>query len=218
MSDFFKAVRTLCAAEWLLGGRRGLGLLGALLFFILAAALFPLALGPWPDLLTQAGVGALWMAAFFASLLTQDQMWTADLRDGTLDLYLLSPLPLAGIALGKMLAHWSLAGLLPALAVPLAAPFFNLDGAMLMPLSLALALGTLVLSLGGGVVGALVLGARVSGTLLPLLLLPLYVPVLVFGVEAHAARTALLFLAAMAAVLLPLAPLVAAALLRRAAG
>ncbi|MCQ8241500.1 heme exporter protein CcmB [Rhizosaccharibacter radicis] len=199
--------------------------LGAVLFLLLAGALFPLALGPSPDLLRRMAPGILWVCALLAALLPLDRLFGADGEDGTLDQLLLAGLPPAGLALAKMAAHWLSTGLPILLA---AGPLGMMLGfpAAGLPVTLGgLLMGGLCLSLLGGMGAGIVLGARRGGILLPLLVLPLATPALIFGAAASdavlsgASPTAdLLLLGAFTAAALPLAPLAAAAGLRAAAG
>lgn len=192
-------------------------------FFLLVAALFPLALGPEPQLLLRIAPGILWVAALLAALLSLDRIFLADREDGSLDLLHLAPLPLEGVVLAKLLAHWLASGLPLVLAGPLIALLYGLPGPAYPVLLAALLLGTPALSAVGAVGAALTLGARRGGILLPLLVLPLYIPVLIFGATAIDAslaglspRPQLLLLAAFALAALPLAAFAGAAALRQA--
>lgn len=213
MLEFFRISGAVFYAELSQTGRRGAGLYLGMGFFTLTALLFPFALGPYPDLLQRAGVGALWICAMFASLLTQEAIWVLDFEDGTFDILALSPQPLSGVVFGKMLAHWILSGVPLAVLAPLLGLFFSLPPEVLPGLSLCLLAGTFILSFAGGVAAILSLGARKSGVLLPLVLLPLYIPVLIFGVSGS-----LYFLLAAVSVTLSVCPLLGALCLRRALG
>ncbi|HST76211.1 MAG TPA: heme exporter protein CcmB [Acetobacteraceae bacterium] len=204
--------------------RHGSDSLAALLFFVIAAALFPLAIGPAPETLGRIAPGIVWVCALLAALLPLEKLFGADFDDGSLDLLLLSGLPPPAVAAAKAAAHWLVTGLpLLLAAAPLAVMLRMPEGAI--PALLAgLLPGTLLLSLLGATGAALVLGARRSGVLLPLLVLPLAAPVLIFGVAAVEAasggqspRPHLLLLAALLAAALPLCPLAAGAALRQAA-
>lgn len=204
--------------------RHGADTMAALLFFVVAASLFPLAIGPAPETLGRLAPGIIWVCALLAALLPLDRLFGADLEDGSLDQLLLSGIPPSLIALAKAVAHWLVTGLpLLVAAVPLAVMLRLPEDAM--PALLAgLLPGTLLLSLLGTTGAAIVLGARRGGVLLPLLVLPLAAPVLIFGVAAADAasiglpvRPHLLLLAAMLAAALPLCPLAAGAALRGAA-
>jgi heme exporter protein B len=214
----------LLARELRLSLRHGADTLGAVLFFVLAGSLFPLAIGPAPEVLARLAPGVVWVCALLAALLPLDRLFGADLEDGSLDQLLLSGLPAPLIALGKAVAHWLTTGApLLVAAAPLAL-MLRMDPAALPVLLAGLALGTLALSLLGTMGAAIVLGARRGGVLLPLLVLPLATPVLIFGAAAAdaagaglSARPHLLLLSAVLAAALPLCPLAAGAALRSAA-
>jgi heme exporter protein B len=193
------------------------------LFFVLTAALFPFGVGPAPNLLALMAAGVIWVTALLAVLLSLERLFLADYEDGSLELLVLSPPALEVCVLGKVLAHWLTTGLPLIAAAPLIGLLFNMDAAGLPVLVLAMALGTPSLSLIGAVGAALTLGARRGGVLIPLLVLPLNIPVLIFGVAAVdanlaglSARPHLLLLAALLLVSLFVAPLAAAAALRQA--
>ena len=193
------------------------------LFFVLVAAIFPFGVGPEPNLLARMAPGVIWVAALLAVLLSLERLFLADYEDGALELLILSPLPLELVVLGKALAHWLTTGLPLIAAAPLIALLYNMDSAGLAMLILAMALGSPSLSLIGAVGAALTLGARRGGVLIPLLVLPLNVPVLIFGVGAIdatlaglGARPHLLILGAILLVSLAVAPLAGAAALRQA--
>jgi heme exporter protein B len=203
--------------------RHGADTLAALLFFLLAAALFPLAIGPAPETLGRLAPGIIWVCALLAALLPLDRLFGADQEDGSLDQLLLCGQPAGVVAAAKALAHWLTTGLpLLVAAAPLAVMLRMPEEAI--PVLLAgLLPGTAVLSLLGSAGAALVLGARRGGVLLPLLVLPLSAPVLIFGVGAADAVTGglsprphLLLLVAFFAGALPLCPLAAGAGLRSA--
>lgn len=201
------------------GGDTGL-VLG---FFVLAVVLFPLGVGPEPAILARIGPGIIWVAALLAALLSLDRLFQTDYEDGGLDLLALSSLPLELAVLAKTAAHWVSTGLPLVVASPFLAFAVDLDPAAIPILVLSLLIGTPALSLIGGVAAALSLGARRQGVLLSLLVLPLYVPPLIFGagaVEASAvglpARAHLLLLGALTLAALPLAPWASAAALRQA--
>lgn len=203
--------------------RHGADTLGAMLFFLLAGSLFPLALGPSPDLLRRIAPGIVWVCALLATLLPLDRLFGAELEDGALDQLLLCGLPPSTIALAKMVAHWLTTGLPLLLAAGPLAIMLGLHTAFLPVLLGGLVLGTLSLSLIGGMAAAIVLGARRGGVLLPLLVLPLATPALIFGAAAvdaaqfgQAFMPELLLLAAFLAGALPLCPIAAGAGLRAA--
>lgn len=195
--------------------------LAAVMFFVLVAALFPFGVGPSPELLARMAPGVLLAAALLAALLPLDRLFGAEAEDGSLDQLLLSGLHPAAIAAMKALAHWITTGVPLVVAAPLAAALLNLPVEAMAAAMTALALGSAILSLLGAAGAALTLGARRGGVLLPLLVLPLAIPVVIFGaaaIEAAAsgleARPYLLLEAAMLALTIPLAPLAAGAALR----
>jgi heme exporter protein B len=194
------------------------------LFFVLAAALIPFAVGPEPNLLARLAAGVIWVTALLAVLLSLERLFLADFEDGSLDLLVLLPTPLGLTVLAKALAHWLTTGLPLIAAAPLIAVLYGMDAAALPALALAMLLGTPSLSLIGAVGAALTLGARRGGVLIPLLVLPLNIPVLIFGVAAIdaamaglSARPHFFFLAAILLLMLVVAPIAAAAALRQAA-
>ena len=213
--------RAVLSRELRLSLRHGADTFAVLLFFLLTATLFPLAIGPSPEILGRLAPGIVWVCALLAALLPLDRLFGADLEDGSLDQLLLSGLPSPFIAGAKALAHWLTTGLpLLVAAAPLAA-MLRMPEEAIPVLLLGLLPGTLLLSLLGAMGAAIVLGARRGGVLLPLLVLPLAMPVLIFGVAAADAaaegmtpRPHLLLLAAMLAAALPLCPLAAGAALR----
>ncbi len=213
----------LVARDLRLALRHGADTLGALLFFLLAGSLFPLALGPSPELLRRMAPGIVWVCALLAALLPLDRLFGAELEDGALDQLMLCGLPAAALASAKMAAHWLTTGLPLLLAAGPLAIMLGMRATTLPVLLAGLALGTLVLSLIGGMAAAIVLGARRGGVLLPLLVLPLATPALIFGASAVDAVQSgspftphLLLLAAFLAGALPLCPLAAGAGLRAA--
>lgn len=156
----------------------------ALAFFILAVLLFPFGLGPEPDLLARIAAGILWVVALLASLIALDRLFAEDFQDGSLEQLALAPLPLPLVVLAKLGAHWLATGLPMVILAPLLALMLHMDPAGLPALIGSLLLGTPCLSFIGAVGAALVLGARRGALLLPLLILPLYIPVLIFGTAA----------------------------------
>ena len=213
----------LLARELRLSLRHGSDTLAAVLFFLIAAALFPLAIGPAPETLGRIAPGIVWVCALLAALLPLDRLFGADLEDGSLDLLLLSGLPASAVAAAKAMAHWLVPGVPLLLAAGPLAVMLRMPEEAIPVLLAGLLPGTVVLSLLGTAGAALVLGARRGGVLLPLLVLPLTAPVLIFGVAAADAasgglspRPHLLLLAALCAGALPLCPLAAGAGLRGA--
>jgi len=207
-----------------LSARHGADTMAALLFFLVAASLFPLAIGPAPETLGRVAPGIVWVCALLAALLPLDRLFGADHEDGSLDLLLLSGLPAFGVAGAKAMAHWTATGIPLLLVAGPAAVMLRMPQEAIPALLLGLLLGSPLLSLFGSLGAAIVLGARRGGVLLPLLVLPLLTPVLIFGVSAADAvsnglspRPHLLLLAAMLAAAAPLCPVAAGAALRAAA-
>jgi heme exporter protein B len=180
----------LLARDVRLAFRQGGGGLLAVGFFAVVCTLFPFGVGPEPDVLRRIATGVVWVAALLAALLSLDRLFQADLEDGSLDLLALSATPLELLVLAKCLAHWLTTGLPLVIAAPVLAALLNLDATAWPVLILALALGTPALSLIGAVGAALTVGVRRGGVLLSLLVLPLVVPVLIFGVAAVEAAAA----------------------------
>ncbi len=180
MTGFFRIV----GHELRLSVRGGIGSLVALIFFVVTVALFPLGVGPELEVLGRIAPGVVWVAALLAAMLSMERLFQTDYEDGTLELLALSPLPLELVVLAKCLAHW-LSTALPLIIVsPVLSLLVNMSADGLVMLILAMLLGTPTLSLIGGVGAALTVGARRGGVLLALLVLPLYIPVLIFGVGA----------------------------------
>jgi heme exporter protein B len=218
-----RAFLALLRRDLRLALRRGGDSLQPLLFFVIAAALFPLGVGPAPEILARIGTGVIWVLALLAVMLSLERLYQADAEDGTLELLGLSVLPLELAALAKCAAHWLSSGLALVIASPLLALLLQLPGEAIGVLALALLLGTPTLTLIGSIGAALLLGARRGSVLLALLVLPLYIPVLIFGVSAVegevmglSGRPQLLILAAMLLGALALAPFASAAALRLA--
>jgi heme exporter protein B len=156
----------------------------ALFFFVVVTALFPLGVGPEPQMLRIMAPGVIWVAALLASMLSLARMFTDDYADGTLEQLVLSAYPLPLLVTGKIAAHWLASGLLLAAIAPLLALQFDLSGSTTVVLVLSLLLGTPLLSLVGAIGAALTVGVRGAAVLVAVLVLPLYVPVLIFGVGA----------------------------------
>lgn len=155
-----------------------------LLFYIIVVSLFPLATSPERTVLATIGPGVLWVAALLASLLSLPRLFAGDHGDGTLEQIALSPHPLEALVSGKIVAHWLTTGLPVVVLAPVLGMQYAMDAESLAVLTLSLLLGTPVLSLLGAIGAALTLGLRGGGSLLALLILPLYVPVLIFGAGA----------------------------------
>ncbi|MGQ3026983.1 MAG: heme exporter protein CcmB [Ferrovibrionaceae bacterium] len=206
-----------------LGLRQNGTMVATLTFFVLAVALFPLGVGPEPATLARIAPGVVWVAAQLAATDSLDRLFQADYEDGSLELLLLEPLPLELAVLAKCLAHWLLTGLPLTLISPLLGVLMQLHPDGLVVLTLAMAAGTPALSLIGAIGAALTVGVRRGGVLLSLLVLPLMIPVLIFGVAAVdaatqglGARPHLLLLGGLSVGALALSPLAAAAGLRLA--
>jgi heme exporter protein B len=214
---------SLLRRDLLLVLRQGGDALITLAFYLLAVMTFPFGVGPEPALLARIAAGLLWTMALFAALLSLDRLFQQELEDGGLEQLALSPLPLEWSFLAKALAHWLATGLPLLLAAPLLGLLLRLETPAIPVLMLALGLGGPALTLVGAVGAALTLGARRGAVLLPLLVLPLYVPILIFGVAAVdaassglAAKPHLMLLGAYLLAALPLAPWAGAAALRLA--
>ena len=164
--------------------RRRSDLASVLFFFIIVVSLFPLGVGPQPELLRTLAPGVLWVAALLATMLSLPRLFADDLRDGTLEQLALAPQPLALAVIGKVLAHWLVSGLPLTLLAPVLGLQFDLAPDALLTLTLALLIGTPALSGIGAIGAALTLGVRGGGVLVSLLVLPLYIPVLIFGAGA----------------------------------
>lgn len=174
----------ILSRDILLALRRRTDVLTTLFFFIIVVSLFPLGVGSEREQLRALGPGVVWVAALLASMLALERLFAADYDDGTLEQLLLTGQPLALLVLSKVIAHWVLTGLPLVLIAPLVGMQYHLSGAAVLVMMAALAVGTPVLSLIGAIGAALTLGLRGGGILLSLLILPLYVPVLVYGAGA----------------------------------
>ncbi len=204
-----------------LGMRQKGEVLTPLVFFVVIASLFPLGVGPESALLLRMAPGVLWVSALLAAMLSLQRMFATDYADGSLEQMVLSPTPLGLLVLAKALAHFVMSGLPLVLMAPVLGLQFGLDSRALGILMLSLLLGTPTLSLIGSIGAALTLGVRGAGVLLSLLILPLYIPVLIFGagaVEADAAGMGiaghLSLLAALLVLSLFFSPLATSAALR----
>ncbi|MDR2000996.1 MAG: heme exporter protein CcmB [Zoogloeaceae bacterium] len=180
MSAFLSIVRR----DLLLAMRRKSEVLTALFFFIIVVSLFPLGIGPESALLRKIAPGIIWVAALLSTMLSLNRLFATDHADGTLEQMVLAPTPLGLLVAGKILAHWLVSGLPLVLLAPVLGLQFDLDPSALGILIVALLLGTPLLSLIGAIGAALTLGVRGGGVLLSLLVLPLYIPALIFGAGA----------------------------------
>jgi heme exporter protein B len=167
-----------------LAARRRVDALLPLVFFIVAISLFPLGVGPEPQVLRHIAPGVVWVCALLATMLSVQQLYASDQADGSLEQLLLAPQPAIVVACAKSLAHWLVNGAPLVVAAPLVGVLFGLSGPALGSLVIGLLLGTPVLSLLGGLGAALTLGLRSAGMLLILIVLPLTIPVLIFGAGA----------------------------------
>lgn len=211
----------LLRRQLVLGVRRPIEIGNPLLFFAMVVALFPLGLGPDPAALAGFAPGVLWITALLSSLLTSDAVFRSDFDDGSLEQLLLSPQPLFLSVLAYIGAHWLMTGFLLALVSPVFAVMLNLSTAAMGTLMASLLLGTGILSLLGCVGASLTVGLKRGGVLISLLILPLYIPVLIFGsasvqaaVDGLPAAPYLAILGAMLSLAIALAPLAVAAGLR----
>ncbi len=208
--------------DLLLAMRRRTDALTTLFFFIIVVSLFPLGVGTEERILRELGPGVVWVAALLASMLALERLFAADYDDGTLEQMLLTGQPLSLLVLAKVVAHWLLTGLPLVIIAPLVAMQYQLPDVAIRFMMLSLLLGTPVLSLIGAIGAALTLGLRGGGILLSLLILPLYIPVLVYGagavtvsmIEIGDTQPYLYLLSAFLMIALIFAPLAAAAALR----
>ena len=219
MSSFspFPVFKWIVVRDLTLAWRRRADFLSTLFFFVIVASLFPLAVGPETRLLRSIGPGVVWVAALLASMLSVGRVFANDYQDGTLEQMLLTPQPLYLVVLAKIFAQWLVAELPLILIAPLIGVQFGLSSDSLLVLFISLVIGTPVLSLVGSIGAALTLGLRGGGLLIALLVLPLYVPVLIFGagaVGSESPQANLYLLAALLALSIVFAPWATAAALR----
>lgn len=217
----FELFKITFKRDLLLAYRRKSELVNPLIFFLIVITLFPIGVSPDPTFLASLAPGLLWVAALLATLLSMDSLFKADFDDGSLEQLLLSPQPLFLVVLAKITAHWLLSGLALTLVAPLLAVMLFLPAEGMPGLMLSLLLGTPTLSLIGAIGAALTVGLRRGGVLISLLVLPLYIPVLIFGSSAvQAAVTGLplggylALLGALLALALALAPIATGAALK----
>ncbi|MCA1575918.1 MAG: heme exporter protein CcmB [Acidobacteria bacterium] len=214
-------LRWIVWRDLILAWRRRSDILSTVFFFVIVVSLFPLGIGPETQLLRSIAPGVVWVAALLASMLSLGRLFANDYQDGTLEQLLLTPQPLFLVVLGKVLAHWIIAELPLVLIAPLVGVQFDLSKQTLWVLFVSLLLGTPILSLIGSVGAGLTLGLRGGGVLISILILPLYVPALIFGAGAVEATIIgvtpapnLYLLGAFAVVSLLFAPWAASAALR----
>lgn len=215
------AIVAVAKRDLLLAWKRPGDVLNPLFFFAMVATLFPLAVGPSNEQLEFSGPGVLWTAALLAMLLSLNSLFVSDFEDGSLDQMLVSPVPLPALALGKSLAHWMTSGLPLVVVSPVVALTFRMPGAVTGVLMLTLLLGTVSLSQLGSVGAALTVGLHRGTALLSLLVLPMSMPILIFGARTvslvasgDSVAGGLYFLAAYAVLILSIAPFATAAALR----
>ncbi len=225
MKLLLRAFVALLQRDLLLAFRHRGELVNPLLFFMIVVTLFPLGVNPEEALLRKIAPGVIWIAALLAGLFSLESMFRSDFDDGALEQIVLSPHPLPVLVLAKVLAHWLVSGLPMLLMAPLLALFLSMPAKAVWTLELTLLAGTPLLSLIGAIGVALTVGLRRGGVLLTLLVLPLYIPVLIFATNAVTAAGAgmpvagqIYFLAALLALALTLAPLATAAALRISLG
>lgn len=215
-------VWALIKRDLTLGIRQGGGVGTALGFFLTVVVLLPIGLGPDQALLKRLAPGLLWIALLLSVLLSADRIFQQDYEDGSLDIMAMGPVPLEIVALAKALAHWLSTSLPLAIAAPLLGFLINLEPAAIPHLALAMVLGSVALSMLVAIGAAVTVGLRRGGLLVSVLVLPLYVPIMIFGVSASQGAVAgpdiatpsLLILSALALASLVLSPLAAAAALR----
>ncbi|MDJ0919125.1 MAG: heme exporter protein CcmB [Woeseiaceae bacterium] len=207
--------------ELLLSLRRPGDMLNPLVFFLMVSTLFPLAIGPDNETLKEIGPGVTWVAALLAMLLSLNSLFMSDYEDGSLEQLLLSGQPLPVIGLGKTLAHWLVTGLPLVIVAPIVAVTYRLPNEVIVVMMMTLLLGTISLSLLGAIGAALTVGIHRGTALLSLLVLPLSMPLLIFGARTVALAAGnevysagIFFLAAYAVGALTLAPFATAAALR----
>lgn len=212
---------TIVRRDLMLAARRRGDWLTAQFFFVMVVSLFPLGVGPEPELLARIAPGVVWVAATLASLLSLSRLFADDHRDGSLEQMLLSPEPTVLLTLGKAIAHWMIYGIPLLLVAPVLGLQFALPLEAIAVLVVSLAIGTPILSLLGAVGAGLTLGLRGGGVLLTLLILPLYIPALIFGAGAvdgvlagTGAEAHLSLLGAFLVMSLLIAPWIAAAALK----
>ena len=185
-----KVLGCVLCRDLLLAMRRRSDVLTTLFFFVIVVSLFPLGVGPEANLLRLMAPGILWVAALLASMLSLGRMFSLDYLDGTLEQMLLASEPLGVIVFAKIIAHWLTSGLPLVLIAPVLGVQFDLPQGQLAVLVLSLLMGTPILSLIGAIGAALTLGLRGGGVLVSLLVLPLYIPVLIFGAGSVGAEAA----------------------------
>lgn len=213
-----RAVLAIIAQDLRLAARQGGDVLTLVLFFVMIAAIVPFAIGPDRATLSRLAPGIIWIAAFLAMLLGLDRLFRADAEDGTLQLYRHAAVPLEAIVLGKLAAHWLLSALPLIVASPLLALILSLDSSAWLDTVIALLLGTPALTALGTFGAAVTVSLRRGGLIGPVLIIPLSIPILIFGVGAIGTQGSApqLFLAAISLVAVAFSPFAAALALRQA--
>ncbi|HCD1298436.1 TPA: heme exporter protein CcmB [Vibrio parahaemolyticus] len=178
------AMTTIIRRELLIAFRRQADILNPLWFFIIVITLFPLSIGPEPNLLARIAAGIVWVAALLSALLSLERLFRDDFQDGALEQMMLMPIPLQFVVISKVIAHWVLTGLPLILISPLLAVLLSLDFNTWLSVVLTLMIGTPTLSFIGAIGVALTVGLQKGGVLLSLLILPLYIPILIFATSA----------------------------------
>jgi len=219
MTGFWIIVKRDLSLAWRQGGDGFI----AIMFFLIAVTLFPLGIGPEISVLARISAGVVWVSALLATLLSLERLFQADFEDGSLEQIAITPLPLEAVVLAKCVANWLMTGLPLLIIAPLLALMLHMETAGFWALMAGMALGTPILNLIGAIGAALTIGARRGGVLLTLLVLPLYIPVLIFGVGAVEATLTglsaaphLQILGGMLLLALPLGIIASAAALRQA--
>ncbi len=179
-----QAMLTIVRRELLIAFRRQADILNPLWFFIIVITLFPLSIGPDPNLLARIAAGIVWVAALLSALLSLERLFKDDFQDGSLEQMMLMPVPLSLVVISKVIAHWLLTGLPLIIISPLLAVLLSLDFSVWLAVVLTLLVGTPTLSFIGAIGVALTVGLQKGGVLLSLLILPLYVPILIFATSA----------------------------------
>ncbi|MEJ2140385.1 MAG: heme exporter protein CcmB [Gammaproteobacteria bacterium] len=221
MPGLGRGMMAVAKRDLFLAWKRPGDVLNPLFFFAMVATLFPLAVGPSAEQLEFSGPGVLWVAALLAMLLSLNSLFVSDFEDGSLEQMLVSPVPLAALSLGKTIAHWLTSGLPLVIVAPILGMTFRMPASVMGVLMLTLLLGTISLSLLGSIGAALTVGLHRGTALLSLLILPLAMPLLIFGARTVSLAAAgdvvaggLYFLAAYAVLIVSLAPFAIAAALR----
>lgn len=184
VTDMISAMTTIIRRELLIAFRRQADVLNPLWFFIIVITLFPLSIGPEPNLLARIAAGIVWVAALLSALLSLERLFRDDFQDGSLEQMMLMPIPLQLVVISKVISHWVLTGLPLILISPVLAIILSLDLNTWLAVVLTLLVGTPTLSFIGAIGVGLTVGLQKGGVLLSLLILPLYIPILIFATSA----------------------------------